>query len=143
MRLSTARAAVAAAEAECRRARTRAEHSWAGLRSELGRAATPGRIVVGGLGLGFVAGKAGPEAVGAARLAGPMFELLGQTLLPGLMAGLAAATADLGEDGGEEDGESAPDPDEDATEEADGCPGEGTAGDADRDAGDSGRRRPR
>jgi hypothetical protein len=68
MKLAAARAAVAAAEAECEQARLRAQASWAGLRGELERAATPGRIVVGGLGLGFVAGKAGPETLGAARM---------------------------------------------------------------------------
>ncbi|HLS84165.1 MAG TPA: hypothetical protein VK016_05845 [Arenimonas sp.] len=104
MRLSAARAAVAAAEAEYARARARAEAGWAGLRAELERAATPGRVLVGGLGLGFVAGKTGPEAVGTARLAGPMFDLLSQSLLPGLIAGLAAAGAEAGEDEDEDGG---------------------------------------
>ncbi|HLU12330.1 MAG TPA: hypothetical protein VKZ64_00025 [Arenimonas sp.] len=122
MKLAAARAAVAAAEAECEQARLRAQASWAGLRGELERAATPGRIVVGGLGLGFVAGKAGPETLGAARMAGPLFELATQTLLPGLMAGLAAATAELADEDGESeeetDGEEAAEDEEDASERA-------------------------
>ena len=92
--LSRARADVIAAESTCERARVEARQSVQRLKDELQRAATPGRIVAGGLGLGFFAGRAGPGAAKSARFAaGPIFQLLGNTLLPALMAGFAAAQA--------------------------------------------------
>lgn len=92
--LSRARADAIAAESTCEQARVGARQSVQRLKAELQRAATPGRIVAGGLGLGFFAGRAGPGAAKSARFAaGPIFQLLGNTLLPALMAGFAAAQA--------------------------------------------------
>ena len=103
MSLSAALAAARAAEAAFEAAHARAGEAGTALADELRRAATPGRVVVGGLGLGFVAGRSGPglagSLAGASKFAaGPLFELATNALLPALMAGLAAAQAAEGED---------------------------------------------
>lgn len=98
MSLSRALADARAAEAAFEAAHAGATEAGTRLAGELRRAATPGRVLVGGLGLGFVAGRSGPGLAGGLAgaskfAAGPLFELATQALLPALMAGLAAAQA--------------------------------------------------
>ena len=98
MKLSEKRAAVEAAELRCEGQRLVAQQSLETLKSEFRRSATPARIVVSGLALGFASGIAAPRgsaaAVSGRFLSGPVFSMLVDTLLPGLMAGItAAATA--------------------------------------------------
>lgn len=98
MSLSRALANARAAEAAFEAAHAGATEAGTRLAGELRRAATPGRVLVGGLGLGFVAGRSGPGLAGGLAgaskfAAGPLFELATQALLPALMAGLAAAQA--------------------------------------------------
>lgn len=98
MSLSRALADARAAKAAFEAAHAGATEAGTRLAGELRRAATPGRVLVGGLGLGFVAGRSGPGLAGGLAgaskfAAGPLFELATQALLPALMAGLAAAQA--------------------------------------------------
>ena len=90
-------AAVALAEADCRRVRDDADASLARLKYEFRRTATPVRIVVSGLALGFASGIGTSGAAAAANgklVSGPIFSLLLETVVPGLLAGItAAATA--------------------------------------------------
>lgn len=91
MSLAAKRAAAEAAEATCVQARADAVAALHHVRDETLRSATPARIVVAGLALGFVAGRAAPAAgAGARALGGPLFELATQTVLPGLLAGVTA-----------------------------------------------------
>jgi hypothetical protein len=89
--------AVAQAEAECRRQRDQADAALVQLKAEVRRGATPVRIVVSGLALGFAGGIAtsgGAAAAGGKFVSGPVFSMLLDTVVPGLLAGLtAAATA--------------------------------------------------
>lgn len=99
MKLSEKQAAVAAAELRCEGQRLLAQQSLETLKSEFRRSATPARIVVSGLALGFASGIAAPRGAAAAVsgrfLSGPVFSMLFDSLLPGLMAGItAAATAE-------------------------------------------------
>jgi hypothetical protein len=99
MKLSEKQAAVAAAELRCEGQRLVAQQSLDTLKSEFRRSATPARIVVSGLALGFASGIAAPRGAAAAVsgrfLSGPVFSMLFDSLLPGLMAGIsAAATAE-------------------------------------------------
>lgn len=106
-------AAVRAAEAACSQQRAGANDAWQHLKWEVKRSATPGRIVVSGLVLGFASGFTSARATGAAGsslLSGPIFSMLLETVVPGVLAGLTAAAAGVGED--EEDS------DAEATEEA-------------------------
>lgn len=93
MKLDAKLAAVAAAEAECERRREAIDAAHAQLSSELRRVATPGRIVVSGLALGFAAGlrepAAGPSLAGRV-LGGPVFSMVAEAVLPGLVAGIMA-----------------------------------------------------
>jgi len=90
-------AAVEQAEAECNRQRLDADAAWNQLKSEVRRTATPVRIVVSGLVLGFASGMTTARAAGAASgklLTGPIFSLLLDTVLPAALAGFTAAQAD-------------------------------------------------
>lgn len=99
MTLAEKQAAVLAAELRCEGQRLHAQQSLDTLKSEFRRSATPARIVVSGLALGFASGIAAPRGAAAAVsgrfLSGPVFSMLFDSLLPGLMAGItAAATAE-------------------------------------------------
>ena len=90
-------AAVQLAEAECARQRADAHEAWHHLQDEIKRTATPVRIVVSGLALGFASGAATSGVAAAANgklVSGPIFSMLMDTVVPGLLAGItAAATA--------------------------------------------------
>ena len=90
-------AAVQLAEAECARQRAQAHEAWHHLQDEIKRTATPVRIVVSGLALGFASGAATSGVAAAANgklVSGPIFSMLMDTVVPGLLAGItAAATA--------------------------------------------------
>lgn len=90
-------AAVRQAEAECNRQRLDADAARSQLKSEIRRTATPVRIVVTGLVLGFASGITTTRAAGAASgklLAGPIFSMLLDTVLPAALAGFTASQAD-------------------------------------------------
>jgi len=98
-------AAVQQAEAECNRQRLDADVGWNRLKSEVRRTATPVRIVVSGLVLGFASGMTTAKAAGAASgklLVGPIFSMLIDTVLPAALAGFTAARGE-GEDAEDED----------------------------------------
>lgn len=86
-------AAVANAEARCQQQRDEADRTLAHLKSELRRTATPVRIVVSGLAVGFAAGMRKPGSDGGAGslLSGPLFSMVVESVLPGLLAGVTAA----------------------------------------------------
>jgi hypothetical protein len=102
-------AAVQRAEADCARQRAEADAAWHRLKGEVRRTATPVRIVVSGLALGFASGittSGGAAAAGGKFLSGPVFSMLLDTVVPGLLAGItAAATSAAEQDEGEEAGE--------------------------------------
>lgn len=83
-------AAAALAERECVVARERARAALAKLKHEARRSATPTRIVVSGLALGFATGLRAPDG-SASALGGPLVNLAIETLLPGLMEKLTAS----------------------------------------------------
>lgn len=135
MKLADKQAAVLAAELRCEGQRLHAQQSLDTLKSEFRRSATPGRIVVSGLALGFVSGLRAPgtgavSSLGGQLLSGPLFSMLLESVLPGLLAGITAAAAAQAE---EEPGDEAP-TDDDATETSDGD-AEGES-DADDDVSD-------
>jgi hypothetical protein len=90
-------AAVQQAEADCARQRADAHAAWHHMHDEIRRTATPVRIVVSGLALGFASGAATSGVAAAANgklVSGPIFSMLMDTVVPGLLAGItAAATA--------------------------------------------------
>ena len=90
-------AAVQQAEAECARQRADAHEAWHHLHDEIKRTATPVRIIVSGLAVGFASGMATSGVAAAANgklVSGPIFSMLIDTVVPGLLAGItAAATA--------------------------------------------------
>ena len=94
MNLAAKIAAAQAAEADCAAWRERIAQSRAHLGDELRRTATPGRIVVSGLALGAAFGlkapSAGPSLAGQ-FLGGPVFSMVLEAVLPGLIAGITAA----------------------------------------------------
>ena len=99
-------AAVVAAEQACDAQRADAGTAWQRLKWEVRRSATPGRIVVSGLVLGFASGFTSARATGEAGsklLAGPIFSMLLDTVVPGVLAGLTAAATGAGEDEDEDD----------------------------------------
>lgn len=102
-------AAVQLAEAECLRQRADADAAWHHLKGEVRRTATPVRIVVSGLALGFASGittSGGAAAAGGKFISGPVFSMLLDTVVPGLLAGITAAATSAAEEGeGEEAGE--------------------------------------
>lgn len=99
MSLADKIAAVQRAEQACIDQRAAAAGSLDRLKSELRRGATPVRIVVSGFALGVASGFSAPTVGAAAGLggrlaSGPIFSMLLDTVLPGLLAGItAAATA--------------------------------------------------
>lgn len=94
MSLAAKIAAAQAAEAECQRRREAIAEARAHLAAEVKRTATPGRIVLSGLALGFAVGfrepKAGPSLAGKV-LGGPLFSMVLEAVLPGIVAGITAA----------------------------------------------------
>lgn len=108
MSLADKQAAVLAAELRCEGQRVHAQEMLGKLGAEFRRSATPLRIVVSGLTLGFVSGLRAPGAgpitsLGGQLISGPLMSLLTESVLPGLLAGVtAAATAAVEPD--EEDG---------------------------------------
>lgn len=113
-------AAVMQAEAECIRQRRDADVAWNDLKGEVRRAATPVRIVVSGLALGFVSGFTTSKAASAASgklVAGPIFSMLLETVLPAALAGFTAMRADSAE-GEDDDGAAQEEPNEPAPEPA-------------------------
>lgn len=100
MSLAEKEAAVRAAELRCEGQRQAAQDALGQLKSEFRRSATPVRIVVSGLALGFASGLrtpgSGPIAsLGGQLLSGPLMSLVMESVLPGLLAGVtAAATAE-------------------------------------------------
>lgn len=95
-------AAVRQAEADCARQRAEAHQAWHHLQDEVRRTATPVRIVVSGLAVGFASGLAAPGAAAAANgklVSGPVFSMLLDTVVPGLLAGITAAATAQGEAG--------------------------------------------
>lgn len=121
MSLATRIAAAQAAEQGCEAWRGRIVESRAHLRDELRRTATPVRIVVSGLALGFAVGlrpkSDGQPSLAGKFLGGPVFSMVLEAVLPGLLAGMTAA-AGLQADAGEEDVDDAAAQD-DETEEDD------------------------
>ena len=118
MSLAAKIAAAQAAEQGCEAWRGRIVESRAHLRDELRRTATPVRIVVSGLALGFAVGlkprSEGQPSLAGKFLGGPVFSMVLEAVLPGLLAGITAAAglqADAAE--GDADDESAPDETED------------------------------
>ncbi len=93
MSLADKARAVAAAEAACALARAEADASFSHLKSEIKRGATPVRIVVSGLVLGFASGMKAPSGTAGKLLGGPLLSLVTDTLLPSMMAGFTAAQA--------------------------------------------------
>lgn len=96
MSLADKEAAVLAAELRCEGQRQHAKDTLGHLKSEFRRGATPLRIVLSGLGLGFVSGLRSPGA-GAGGisklLGGPVMSLVMETVLPSLLASVTAAAA--------------------------------------------------
>jgi hypothetical protein len=124
VKLADKQAAVLAAELRCEGQRLHAQQSLDTLKSEFRRSATPGRIVVSGLALGFVSGLRAPgtgavSSLGGQLLSGPLFSMLLESVLPGLLAGITAAAAAQAE---EEPGDEAQ-ADDDTTETSDGDAG--------------------
>jgi len=103
MSLAEKKAAVLAAELRCEGQRAHAQEMLGRLGSEFKRSATPLRIVVSGLALGFVSGLRTPGAgpistLGGQLISGPLMSMLTESVLPGLLAGVtAAATAQAGD----------------------------------------------
>ncbi|WP_146908132.1 hypothetical protein [Arenimonas daejeonensis] len=98
MSLAEKEAAVRAAELRCEGQRQAAQDALGQLKSEFRRSATPVRIVVSGLALGFASGLrtpgSGPIAsLGGQLLSGPLMSLVMESVLPGLLAGVTAAAA--------------------------------------------------
>ncbi|HEU0152305.1 MAG TPA: hypothetical protein VFQ84_03045 [Arenimonas sp.] len=125
MSLADKIAAVARAEQACVDQRAAAAASLDHLKAELRRGATPVRIVVSGFALGVASGFSAP-AVGAAGAAGgrlvsgPLYSMLLETVVPGLLAGLTAAASAAGEDQDDPDAEATEDetPDDDAADDS-------------------------
>lgn len=96
MSLADKQAAVRAAELRCEGQRQAAQDALGQLTSEFRRSATPVRIVVSGLALGFASGLRAPgsgpiASLGGQLLSGPLMSLVMESVLPGLLAGVTAA----------------------------------------------------
>jgi hypothetical protein len=98
-------AAVVNAEARCQQQRDEADRTLAHLKSELRRTATPVRIVVSGLAVGFAAGlrKPGGDGGAGSLLSGPLFSMVVESVLPGLLAGVTAAVTGAVQDEAEDE----------------------------------------
>ena len=89
-------AAVAAAEARYGQVRDEADAAVGQLKAEVRRGATPVRIVVSGLALGFASGitpAGGAAAAGGKFITGPLFSLVMDSVIPGVLAGFTAAAS--------------------------------------------------
>lgn len=146
MSLAEKQAAVLAAELRCEGQREHARDMLGRLGAEVKRSATPLRIVVSGLALGFASGLRAPGAgpittLGGQLISGPLMSLLTESVLPGLLAGVtAAATAAT------EGAEDAPADESDAAEDASPAgtdPGPEESADAEPEAPRRRRRKPR
>lgn len=112
MSLAERIAAVQAAEQGCEAWRARIVESRSRLGDEFRRSATPVRIVVSGLALGFAVGlkpkSDGQPSLAGKFLGGPVFSMVLEAVLPGLLAGITAAAglqADADEDAQDEGAE--------------------------------------
>ncbi|MBP6597113.1 MAG: hypothetical protein KA187_00540 [Arenimonas sp.] len=100
MSLADKVAAVARCETLCLQQRATADAALAHLKTEFRRGATPLRIVLSGFSLGVAAGVGVPgtgalASAGGRFVTGPLFSLVLESVLPGLLAGVtAAATAE-------------------------------------------------
>lgn len=125
MSLAAKIAAAQAAEQGCEAWRTRIVESRARLGDEFKRTATPVRIVVSGLALGFAVGlkpkSDGQPSLAGKFLGGPVFSMVLEAVLPGLLAGITAAAglqADAGQEAMDDEAEDEAAADE-ATEDED------------------------
>lgn len=95
MNLKERLAAVHDAETHCVERRLQVSDTRVHLRDELRRGATPTRILVSGLGLGFAVGLKEPkdahQSMAGKFLGGPVFSMVLEAVLPGLLAGITAA----------------------------------------------------
>ncbi len=103
MSLADKVAAVARCEAQCLSQHAAAEASLHHLKSEFKRSATPMRIVLSGFSLGVATGVGvpGTGALGSAGgrfVTGPLFSMVLESVLPGLLAGFTAAATVEAED---------------------------------------------
>lgn len=123
MKLADRVAAVHAAETHCVERRQQISNSREQLRHELHRSATPTRILVSGVALGFAVGlkepKGAHQSLAGKVLGGPVFSMVLEAVLPGLLAGITAAAGlqsaeeeDAAEDIGDQEEELAADADE-------------------------------
>ena len=95
MKLSERLAAVHDAETHCVERRQQISNSRERLRHELHRSATPTRILVSGVALGFAVGlkepKGAHQSLAGKVLGGPVFSMVLEAVLPGVLAGFYAA----------------------------------------------------
>ncbi len=95
MKLHERLAAVHEAETLCILRRMQISDSREHLRHELHRSATPTRILVSGAALGFAVGlkepKGAHQSLAGKVLGGPVFSMVLEAVLPGLLAGVTAA----------------------------------------------------
>lgn len=95
MSLKQRLAAVREAEINCVERRQQISNTREHLRHELHRSATPTRILVSGASLGFAVGlkepKAGRQSLAGKVLGGPVFSMVVEAVLPGILAGITAA----------------------------------------------------
>lgn len=95
MKLRERLAAVHEAETRCVERRLQISDSREQLRHELRRSATPTRILVSGVALGFAVGLKEPkgdhQSLAGKVLGGPVFSMVLEAVLPGLLAGITAA----------------------------------------------------
>lgn len=95
MNLKQRLAAVHDAETHCVERRLQISDSREHLRQELHRSATPTRILVSGVALGFAVGlkepKGAHQSLAGKVLGGPVFSMVLEAVLPGLLAGITAA----------------------------------------------------
>mgnify|MGYP006197045463 CR=1 FL=1 len=123
MKLAERVAAVHAAETHCVERRQQISDTREQLRHELHRSATPTRILVSGVALGFAVGlkepKGAHQSLAGKVLGGPVFSMVLEAVLPGLLAGITAAAGlqsaeeeDAAEDIGDEEEELADEVDE-------------------------------
>lgn len=95
MSLKQRLAAVHDAETHCVERRLQISDSRELLRQELHRSATPTRILVSGVALGFTVGlkepKGAHQSLAGKVLGGPVFSMVLEAVLPGILAGITAA----------------------------------------------------
>ncbi|KFL36453.1 hypothetical protein [Arenimonas donghaensis] len=114
MSLKQRLAAVHEAETHCVERRLQISDTREHLRHELHRSATPTRILVSGVALGFAVGlkepKGAHQSLAGKVLGGPVFSMVLEAVLPGIVAGITAAAGlqsseeeDLAEDTSEEE----------------------------------------